>query len=63
MGGPRRRLRGEVNMVTMATILIVTLNMVTIVIVTLNMVTIVIVTLDMVNLCRLQVKGEVNLLL
>ena len=52
MGGPRRRLRGEVNMVTMATILIVTLNMVTIVIVT----------LDMVNLCRLQVKGGVNLL-
>ena len=40
------------NMVTMATILIVTLNMVTIVIVT----------LDMVNLCRLQVKGGVNLL-
>lgn len=49
---PRGRLRGEVNMVTMATILIVTLNMVTIVIVT----------LDMVNLCRLQVKGGVNLL-
>ena len=49
---PRGRLRGEVNMVTMATILIVTLNMVTIVIVTLNMV----------NLCRLQVKGGVNLL-
>ena len=43
---PRGRLRGEVNMVTMATILIVTLNMVTIVIVTLNMV----------NLCRLQVN-------
>ena len=51
---PRGRLRGEVNMVTMATILIVTLNMVTIVIVTLDMV--------MVNLCRLQVKGGVNLL-
>ena len=49
---PRGRLRGEVNMVTMATILIVTLNMVAIVIVT----------LDMVNLCRLQVKGGVNLL-
>ena len=49
---PRGRLRGEVNMVNMATILIVTLNMVTIVIVT----------LDMVNLCRLQVKGGVNLL-
>ena len=49
---PRGRLRGEVNMVTMATILIVTLNMVTIVIVT----------LDMVNLCRLQVKSGVNLL-
>ena len=51
---PRGRLRGEVDMdmVTMATILIVTLNMVTIVIVT----------LDMVNLCRLQVKGGVNLL-
>ena len=49
---PRGRLRGEVNMVTMATILIVTLNMVTIVIVT----------LDMVNLCRLQVRGGVNLL-
>ena len=49
---PRGRHRGEVNMVTMATILIVTLNMVTIVIVT----------LDMVNLCRLQVKGGVNLL-
>ena len=49
---PRGRLRGEVNMLTMATILIVTLNMVTIVIVT----------LDMVNLCRLQVKGGVNLL-
>ena len=49
---PRGRLRGEVNMVTMATILIVTLNMVTILIVT----------LDMVNLCRLQVKGGVNLL-
>ena len=49
---PRGRLRGEVNMVTMATILIVTLNMVTVVIVT----------LDMVNLCRLQVKGGVNLL-
>ena len=49
---PRGRLRGEVNMVTMATILIVTLNMVTIVMVT----------LDMVNLCRLQVKGGVNLL-
>ena len=49
---PRGRLRGEVNMVTMATILIVTLNMVTIVKVT----------LDMVNLCRLQVKGGVNLL-
>ena len=49
---PRRRLRGEVIMVTMATILIVTLNMVTRVIVT----------LDMVNLCRLQVKGGVNLL-
>ena len=49
---PRGRLRGEVNMVAMATILIVTLNMVTIVIVT----------LDMVNLCRLQVKGGVNLL-
>ena len=48
---PRGRLRGEVNMVTMATILIVTLNMVTIVIVT----------LDMVNLCRLQVKGGVNI--
>ena len=43
---PRGRLRGEVNMVTMATILIVTLNMVTIVIVT----------LDMVNLCRLRVN-------
>ena len=51
---PRGRLRGEVDMdmVTMATILIVTLNMVTIVIVT----------MDMVNLCRLQVKGGVNLL-
>ena len=49
---PRGRLRGEVDIVTMATILIVTLNMVTIVIVT----------LDMVNLCRLQVKGGVNLL-
>ena len=49
---PRGRLRGEVNMVTMATILIVTLNMVIIVIVTFNMV----------NLCRLQVKGGVNLL-
>ena len=49
---PRGRLRGEVNMVTMATILIVTLNMVTVVIVT----------LDMVNLCRLQVKGGVHLL-
>ena len=48
---PRGRLRGEVNMVTMATILIVTLNMVTILIVT----------LDMVNLCRLQVKGGVNI--
>ena len=45
---PRGRLRGEVSMVTMAT--------------TLNMVTVVIVTLDMVNLCRLQVKGGVNLL-
>ena len=49
---PRGRLRGEVNMVTMATILIVTLNMVTVVIVT----------LDMVSLCRLQVEGGVNLL-
>ena len=49
---PRGRLRGEVNMVTMATILIVTLNMVTVIRVT----------LDMVNLCRLQVKGGVNLL-
>ena len=39
-------------MVTMATILIVTLNMVTIVKVT----------LDVVNLCRLQAKCGVNLL-
>ena len=49
---PRGRLRGEVNMVTMATMLIVTLDMV--IIVKVN--------LEMVNFCRLQVKGGVNLL-